>query len=609
MSDIQHSELLQYYKRELSYLRGQGADFAQRYPKVASGLSLHGGESLDPHTERLIESVAFLSARVHRDLDQEFPDVASALLDNLCPSLVQPLPSMSVAQFELDPTQGKVTAGFRVPRHTMLNARAAREPSAQAQAAPSQECRFRTAWDTVLWPLRIAHAAIDADAVLRLTLECTADADFSELDIDSLRIHLQGDWMTTMPLYDALVSGMKSLGVVPEGGMLQMLPADAWREVGFAEGEEVLPQPANAQPAYGLLQEYFAFPRKFHFFDLQHLRSRLGRGRRCELVFQLDRFARALRHLDADNFQLGCTPIVNLFPRVSEPLVMDQRHYEYLLVPDRQRDASTEVHSIVSVVASDPDADKPVDVPGFAALGHVDGQASAHASGPADGAQGPVFWAARREPCLRHNIPGTDVFLSFVDQRKTHSRPAQPVVYAHLLCTNRRLAEQVPVGARLLAEGPPQPTRVRCLYEPTAPRDPPLGSETLWRLVSLLTLNHQSLVDGSTGREQLREMLLLFASDNRRDHAQIRGLAGLSARGVTAHVGTEAWRGYCRGTQVTLEFDDDAFVGGSPLLMSAVLARFFAMYTSMNSFVRLVVRSGEEVRKQWPPMTGRQVVL
>ncbi|MGJ7530157.1 type VI secretion system baseplate subunit TssF [Variovorax sp. GB1P17] len=587
MSDIQHSDLLQYYKRELSYLRGQGADFAQRYPKVASRLALHGGESLDPHTERLIESVAFLSARVHRDLDQEFPDVACALLDNLCPSLVQPLPSMSVAQFQLDATQGKVTAGFHVARHTALHAR----------TTQSQECRFRTAWDTVLWPVRVAQAGIDADAVLRLTLECHADVDFGELDIDNLRIHLQGDWMTTMPLYDALVSGVKSVSVTPEGGVPHALPADAWREVGYAEDQEVLPQPANAQPAYGLLQEYFAFPRKFHFFDLHHLRARLGRGRRCELAFQLDRSSRALRHVDADNFQLGCTPIVNLFARVSEPLVMDQRHYEYLLVPDRQRDAFTEVHSIVSVVASDPDADKPVDVPGFAALGHIDAD---------DGA---VFWSSRRAHCLRENIPGTDVFLSFVDPASQPGRPAQPVVYAHLLCTNRRLAEQVPVGARLVAEGPPQPTHVRCLYEPTAQRDPPLGSETLWRLVSLLTLNHQSLVDGSTGRAQLREMLLLFASDSRRDHAQIRGIAGLSACSVTAHVGTDAWRGYCRGTQVTLDFEDDAFVGGSPLMMSAVLARFFAMYTSVNSFVRLAVRRGDEVRKQWAPMTGRQVVL
>ena len=56
MAEVIHSDLLQYYKRELSYLREQGADFAARYPKVASSLALHGAESLDPHTERLIEA-------------------------------------------------------------------------------------------------------------------------------------------------------------------------------------------------------------------------------------------------------------------------------------------------------------------------------------------------------------------------------------------------------------------------------------------------------------------------------------------------------------------------------------------------------------------------
>jgi type VI secretion system protein ImpG len=94
-------DILQYYKRELSYLRTQGADFAQRYPKVAARLALHGTESLDPHTERLVEATAFLAARVHRDLDQAFPEIAGALLENVCPSLVQTIPSMTVAQFDL----------------------------------------------------------------------------------------------------------------------------------------------------------------------------------------------------------------------------------------------------------------------------------------------------------------------------------------------------------------------------------------------------------------------------------------------------------------------------------------------------------------------------
>jgi type VI secretion system protein ImpG len=587
MAEIVHNDLLQYYKRELVYLREQGADFAKRYPKVASMLALHGTESLDPHTERLIESVAFLAARVHQDLDREFPQVASALLDNLCPSLVQPVPSMTVAEFQLDPSQGKVTSGFQIPHHTALF----------ASATGGQQCRFRTAWPVTLWPVKITSAVLDGGSILRLSFECSQDTDFAELEMDSLRIHLQGDWMTTMPLYEFLVADVLALHIQPEGGLPRSLPPPCWREVGYAEGENVLPLPSNAQPAYGLMQEYFAFPRKFHFFDLRHLRQHLGNCRRFEVSLRMGQPARGVGSISIDNFRLGCTPVVNLFAKTSEPILVDHRHYEYLLVADRQRESTTEVHSITTVTASDPNAERPVLVPSFSALGHI--RAGTQTS----------FWSARREHSLRKDISGTDVFLSFVDQSNTLLTPAEPVVFANLLCTNRRLAEQVPIGARMVAEGVSRSATVHCLYEPTSQRSPPLGSATLWRLVSLLTLNHQSLVDGTTGKDQLREMLTLFASDSTRDHEQIRGIADLQARSVTGRVGHDAWRGYCRGTEVMLAFDEAAFVGGSQLLMSAVLARFFALYTSVNSFVQLGVHRGDEVWKQWQPMSGRQLVL
>lgn len=587
MTETPHNDLLEYYKRELSYLRAQGADFSRRYPKVASRLALHGSESIDPHTERLIESVAFLAARVHRDLDRDFPQIAAALLDNLSPSLIQPVPSMTIAEFRLDPSQGKVTAGYSIPKHTVLYA-----------ATPGgEQCRFRTAWETKLWPVCVSSAQLPGDSTLGITLQCDAGADFSELEIDTLRFHLQGDWMTAMPLYDLLVSGVGAIRIRTEDGVTHHLGGESWREVGYGEDEEVLPLRPHTQPAYGMMQEYFAFPRKFHFFELKNLRGKLGSGTSCDISIALNRPQRGLQALTEENFLLGCVPIVNLFQRTSEPIVVDHRHYEYLLSADRHRGSTTEVHSILSVTASDPNADRPVIVPSFAAMSHI--------KSPEDA----IFWSSRRELSLRESISGTDVFLTFVDKDNVIDTPSEPVVYANLLCTNRRLAEQVPIGARMVIEGASQSTKVRCLYEPTAQRDPPLGSETLWRLVSLLTLNHQSLVDGTTGANQLREMLMLFASDTMRDHEQIRGIRGLEARSITARIGNDAWRGYCRGTEVLLEYDEEAFVGGSPLLMSAVLARFFAMYTSVNSFVRLAVRRGDEVWKQWEPMSGRQIVL
>jgi type VI secretion system protein ImpG len=58
---MQHDALLTYYERELSHLRHLGQEFGQAYPKVAGRLLLEAGKCEDPHVERLIQAVAFLT--------------------------------------------------------------------------------------------------------------------------------------------------------------------------------------------------------------------------------------------------------------------------------------------------------------------------------------------------------------------------------------------------------------------------------------------------------------------------------------------------------------------------------------------------------------------
>ncbi len=586
------NELLDYYLRELSWLREQGRDFSHRYPKVGGRLDLHGGESQDPHTERLIESVAFLSARLRRDIDADFPQVATALLENLCPSLLAPVPSMTVVQMALNDAQGKVTAGLTVPRHTAL----------VADADSGEEVRFRTAWDTTLWPLEIVDAQLDDEGRIALRIATTGGIDLSELEIDTLRLHLSGDWGVVGALYECLAVRLRSLRVEQEGGAsgkasVARLPASACRRVGFDAAHAVLPQAPGAHPAFGLLQEYFAFPAKFHFFDIDGLRALRLSGSAFTLRLEVGGVPRVLRNLSSSNFRLGCTVAVNLFPRTSEPVQIDHTQHEVLLVGDRAREAFTEIHSIEQVTASDPGSDRPLPIPKFSSLDHVNDK---H-----DG----VYWAARRERSLRRDITGTDVFLSFVDQRNTRRAPSSPIVYARTLCTNRGLAEQVTPQTRIKGEGISNGLEIRCLTEPSRQRNPPLGNETVWRLSSLLTLNHHSLVNGDTGRDRLREMLSLFASDQHRDLEQIRGISGIAARPVTRQIGVDAWRGHCRGTGLRLEMDPEAYVGASAVLFSAVLAQFFALYTTVNSFVELGVWRGDECLVQWKPMTGAQELV
>ncbi len=95
--------LLPYYDRELNALRSLAAEFAATHPKIAGRLRLAPESVDDPHVARLLEGVAFLAARVHHRLDDEFPELTDALLGVLYPHYLAPFPSAAIAQFEPQP--------------------------------------------------------------------------------------------------------------------------------------------------------------------------------------------------------------------------------------------------------------------------------------------------------------------------------------------------------------------------------------------------------------------------------------------------------------------------------------------------------------------------
>ncbi len=619
-------DLLDYYQRELSYLRHQGAEFAQHYPRVAARLDYAGAESPDPHVERMLESFAFLTARIQRRLDSEFPEIPAALLGVLYPHLTAPVPSMAIAQVQVDPGQARAATGFTIPRHTQLH----------AETSDGLPCRFQTCYPVTLWPIEVAAAAIrpaadfpfldrrnDVAAVLRLTLRGMGRLSFADLAPTRLRLHLNADPITGGTLYELLLNQVREIAIRPGGHKLpaRTLPATCIRPVGFLPAEDVLPWPNHAHAAYRLVQEYFVFPAKFLFLDLEGLGD-FGGGAEVELLFLLAEPPRRPLTSDAGLFRLNCTPIINLFRRTTEPIRLDQTQVDYRLAPDNHRERSTEIHSILKVSASSAFEDDSTAFQPFYSFehgGHKGG--STPGEGPPGGAavgrsQARAFWLARRQPTGRADLPGSDMILSFLDLDFKPTRPATRVVFAHTLCTNRGVAAQMPVGARLNIEVDAPLSAILCLSKPTRQLAPPFGGEMLWRLVSHLSLNRLSLAGARAGDQAgltaLREILCLYAAyDDATVRSQLAGLAALACRDVVRRIGTEAWRGFCRGTEVRLELDEEGFVGGHPFLLAAVLNRFFGLYAAVNSFTQLVLTSRQRhgVWKTWEPLAGDRAVL
>ena len=112
--------LLDYYNRELQFIREMGSEFARAYPRIAARLGLEGLECADPYVERLLESFAFLTARIQLKLDARHPDFTQHLLEMVYPHFLCLVPSCAIVEFTPDLKEGAQLAGQRIPRGASL---------------------------------------------------------------------------------------------------------------------------------------------------------------------------------------------------------------------------------------------------------------------------------------------------------------------------------------------------------------------------------------------------------------------------------------------------------------------------------------------------------
>ncbi len=603
-------ELLPYYERELAYIRRLGAEFAKANPKIAGRLRI-GPESVeDPHVSRLIEAVAFLNARVRFKLDDDFPELTDGLLSVLYPHYLAPLPSMAIVQFA---PQADLTDCYVVPRQTQL----------ETEPIEGEPCRFRTCYPTPLWPIlvrgaRLAGRPIDAPrhpafsktlSVLRLSLETiNPDAGFSALSPDSLRFFLTGQSQEIYPLYQLIMNDCLGIAVADSAGdpAPTVLGPNAVTPVGFALDEGMLDYPARAFPGYRLLTEFFAFPQKFLFFELTGLKQRTSRqaSRTIEIFFYLKRADPDLEPaVKPEMFALGCTPIVNLFRQIAEPIQITHLESEYRVVPDARRPNAMEVYSIDDVTAISPDGEGRRFDP-FYWIKHAQDREGKTA-----------FWQAMRRPA-GFTDSASEVFVKLVDLDHEPTSPSGWALTAKTTCLNRNLPNKLPFGGGqpklALSEGDAPLKRISCLTAPTPTLRPKLRKGTFWRLISHLNLNHLTLTGGENGAEALREILRLYDfRDSPESQAMIDGVALLGARGVARRSPAGAVSAMSRGVEVRIEFDESKFTGSNAFLLASVLERFLALYSSINSFTQLVatLKGREGVLRQWPPRAGDKAIL
>lgn len=583
------NRLFEYYREELRYLYQQGREFSKVHGDEASLLDFERDAREDPFVRRLVESFAFLTARVQMKQDDDFPQIASAMLEKLLPLATRPFPAFSVVQFQSG-DQVKPGGEF-LPR---LKTRLSLENYSDTQ--------FRACYDSRCYALDIVSCQLKrnfpearhgfakpAVSALKLTLSGSDGLPLNAALNRELRFYISNrdiQFELCELIYNS--NSRVGIGFQTDAGTWELKP-DQMRILGFEEDELVLPKFSGLPLEYQLLMELFAYPTKHLFFEIPVPDGLLkSNENRFDMYIYFNTSNERLESIVGDDsLAINCVPVVNLF----EPQPIARPISKYCV--DSPIDANSgeldfEIFDLKSVSGIDEDgAIVPIDP--FYSVSHQ-GTATANS----------LFYSSRRN--YRPQGDGTDVFLSLIDLKMeptSDNRFTQVLVKP--LCCNRifrdlNLISKDSSSFKVMVGGLVNSAkRVGDWNRMLVPKE---DSRNHWKLISLLNLNYL-LLDESRKVETLRRLLeLLDRPSTAMNQSWIESVVEVETRRKTDRIDNLPWGAIADGTQVDVSLSEarNSNRPGSWFLFSCGLNRFFSLHAGINSFTQVAIKAAEDER-------------
>lgn len=602
------NNLLHHYERELQFLREAGREFSLDYPKIADRLGIGDEGAPDPSVERLLEGVAFLTARIQQQLDAAFPHFSENLLALTQPEALMPTPSFAVAQLTPDRGEGALAGGYTVPAGETLR-------EARMMDLDATDCEFRTLTPVTLWPVEIVAATYTAVPVcahgdvsneggnsraqIRLQLRTSGGQLFSALEMDDLTLYLR-DSIGATALYEAMTAHVCGVAMNGEGGDCFIVGARI--HPGGMLDDVMLD---DQMTRYALIKHFFAFPEGYRFVRIAGLRAALKDHNTgsLEVVMALSTPMPALsRVLTSDSFALFCTPVINLFPKRCDRLVVEHHAHEYPLIVDRSRQRDYQIHQVSSVQ-------------GYAANGRALGELRPW-YGPLTSLQDgePGGYLLRRATSARRRDSDAEstLFISLCGDAIRETKQLGVAAW----CSNGALPLRMMLGkgsTDLVPDSHIPVRAIRLLSGPSRPLPAPAQGEKALRAINQLARGYLALAtnNGEAGAGALRELLALFLpADHRAGKRWLEGILSLRSEVVTRQMPGPGPIVFARGTLFQLELDEQAYEGVGVLLFGAMLDAFLVRYAALNSFTTLRLVSRQRgVLQQWAARSGQCLVI
>lgn len=609
-----------YFEREYNYLQMAGEEFAKKHPSIGGRLRFSERQRKDPFVERLFEGFAFLAGRIHERLDDEIPEITGGLLEQLFPHFLRPFPSCAI--LEIKPTVGAITKPLEIPPHCEVQTPTGRYRVKYAvTAGPQEKARviektepaefiFRTTQNTTVRPMRLKDVRIEdapnATSALVLQIQPDRNVDYESLELKRLRIYLHGADLLKFTLMLYLTKYVSSVAVAElvedRSNFVDIKPfkigiPELSPELDY-ETEElaVIPYARQTFAGYRLLHEYFSFPERFFFIDIEGLErfKASGDGHPFEVRFTFTKRLSGEFRPTTKNIFLHCTPIVNLFDRPTEEAAVKQRLPEYYIIPDLDRRKSREIYSInrVSGISENKlEQYRYIPATSYEVLDVHDLEYEYKR-----------FYSTVRRP-IKSDM--ADSFIRIFGSSMEQEAFPKEILSIEATQSNGFLpAQYLQAGSITEPVNFPAGVTISNLTIPTDVLQNPERQNFLWALISHLTLSYSTLADTET----LKSILSLYNWAQSYTNSNKKRIQAITRVYPPATKNIFRNQTLIRGIEFKIEIDPGEFDNGEGdiHLFGLVLSRFLSQYVTINSYVVLtILEIGTNREYTWEPNLGK----
>ena len=578
-------ELLPYYEKQLQEFGQQSRAFADKYPKIAQRLSLNQEQIDDPHIERLIQAFSLIAARIDKKLADSYDIFTRSLFEVMFPQYLRHFPACSVVSFEDLNKQKQLTDVHIIPKGTTLKSRSFK----------GVQCEFNTSAEVKLLPIQLeslsfqtnpsAHIHLNQNATLNLKFELLNPAK-NWLKNEKLPIYLDAISNFPLQVLDHIFHKETSFSLRINHKVVAI--KNPFEVMGFDENESLLPVDQHTHHAYRLLIEYFCFPEKFSYLNLNLDFLKLLKEENLSFEVQIhlklnlndQAIIRNYSELNVANFKLFTSPVVNLFEKQAEPQKINHKNLEYPLITDAHHPEFYQVYSIVemNLIREKSNQDQVVyPILPFFAMSHYHG----------DDIQ---FFYALNPTVLQNQYVETGYSI-ISKQLEPHSIKSD-FVSCKLLCSNRELPHEALGQSNnvLNLNDSTVARRALVLKRPTAPFQFEKNKNEQWRIISHLSLNTLALMKGDAV-SHIKELLELYnLPKSKENHLIIDAIKKIEFEITNKLVEAKPFPMFVRGVKVLMDVDVQVFRGHSLYIFSELISHIFNLKVQMNSFVDVFVR-------------------